>query len=147
MLIVSLPLLSYLLCTYAQLCLFIQGMYCHEFDFCEKVKERLRSADDYQAFLKCLHIYSTEIITRKELQSLVWTLCESPFSVYLGLYNYYRILTYQTFLVSSYFQKFSVFSISPCFHIHYLFMLLILVGFTIHSFLIERHYFSCVHNP
>ncbi|XP_047939077.1 paired amphipathic helix protein Sin3-like 2 isoform X3 [Salvia hispanica] len=48
-----------------------KSMYSHEFDFCEKVKERLRSADDYQAFLKCLHIYSTEIITRKELQSLV----------------------------------------------------------------------------
>ncbi|KAL0395669.1 UNVERIFIED_CONTAM: Paired amphipathic helix protein Sin3-like 2 [Sesamum calycinum] len=47
------------------------GTYSHEFSFCEKVKERLRSADDYQAFLKCLHIYSTEIITRKELQSLV----------------------------------------------------------------------------
>ncbi|KAI3452368.1 hypothetical protein Pfo_009033 [Paulownia fortunei] len=49
----------------------LKSMYSHEFTFCEKVKERLRSADDYQAFLKCLHIYSTEIITRKELQSLV----------------------------------------------------------------------------
>ncbi|KAL0461660.1 UNVERIFIED_CONTAM: Paired amphipathic helix protein Sin3-like 2 [Sesamum latifolium] len=48
-----------------------KSTYSHEFSFCEKVKERLRSADDYQAFLKCLHIYSTEIITRKELQSLV----------------------------------------------------------------------------
>ncbi|PIN14518.1 Histone deacetylase complex, SIN3 component [Handroanthus impetiginosus] len=48
-----------------------KSMYSYEFSFCEKVKERLRSADDYQAFLKCLHIYSTEIITRKELQSLV----------------------------------------------------------------------------
>ncbi|KAL2523463.1 Paired amphipathic helix protein Sin3-like 2 [Forsythia ovata] len=47
------------------------SMYSQEFAFCEKVKERLRSADDYQAFLKCLHIYSTEIITRKELQSLI----------------------------------------------------------------------------
>ncbi|KAK4477405.1 hypothetical protein RD792_016626, partial [Penstemon davidsonii] len=49
----------------------LKSMYSHEFTFCEKVKEKLRSADDYQAFLKCLHIYSTEIITRKELQSLV----------------------------------------------------------------------------
>ncbi|KAK6153046.1 hypothetical protein DH2020_012685 [Rehmannia glutinosa] len=48
-----------------------KSTYSHEFIFCEKVKERLCSADDYQAFLKCLHIYSTEIITRKELQSLV----------------------------------------------------------------------------
>lgn len=54
-------------------CFILSGMYSHEFTFCEKVKERLRSADDYQAFLKCLHIYSTEIITRKELQSLVWS--------------------------------------------------------------------------
>ncbi|EYU34691.1 hypothetical protein MIMGU_mgv1a0002561mg, partial [Erythranthe guttata] len=48
-----------------------KSMYSQEFSFCEKVKERLSSADDYQAFLKCLHIYSTEIITRTELQSLV----------------------------------------------------------------------------
>nr|XP_016440570.1 PREDICTED: paired amphipathic helix protein Sin3-like 3 [Nicotiana tabacum] len=47
-------------------------MYCQEFSFCEKVKERLQSPADYQAFLKCLHLYSTEIISRKELQSLLW---------------------------------------------------------------------------
>ncbi|KAA8530290.1 hypothetical protein F0562_004999 [Nyssa sinensis] len=49
----------------------LKSMYNQEFIFCEKVKERLRGSDDYQAFLKCLHIYSTEIITRKELQGLV----------------------------------------------------------------------------
>ncbi|KAI3793967.1 hypothetical protein L1987_36591 [Smallanthus sonchifolius] len=49
----------------------IKSLYSHEFTFCENVKNRLRNPDDYQAFLKCLHIYSTEIITRKELQSLV----------------------------------------------------------------------------
>ncbi|XP_069149570.1 paired amphipathic helix protein Sin3-like 2 isoform X4 [Solanum lycopersicum] len=49
----------------------VKNMYSQEFTFCERVKERLRSPTDYQAFLKCLHIYSTEIITRKELQSLV----------------------------------------------------------------------------
>ncbi|XP_059670241.1 paired amphipathic helix protein Sin3-like 2 isoform X2 [Cornus florida] len=49
----------------------LKSIYNQEFIFCEKVKERLHSSDDYQAFLKCLHIYSTEIITRKELQSLV----------------------------------------------------------------------------
>lgn len=49
----------------------MSGIYNQEITFCEKVKERLRNPDDYQAFLKCLHIYSTEIITRKELQSLV----------------------------------------------------------------------------
>ncbi|XP_076908642.1 paired amphipathic helix protein Sin3-like 2 [Bidens hawaiensis] len=49
----------------------IKSLHSHEFTFCENVKSRLSSSEDYQAFLKCLHIYSTEIITRKELQSLV----------------------------------------------------------------------------
>ncbi|XP_071731094.1 paired amphipathic helix protein Sin3-like 2 isoform X2 [Rutidosis leptorrhynchoides] len=49
----------------------LKSMYSQEFTFCEKVKDRLRNQEDYQAFLKCLHIYSTEIITRKELRSLV----------------------------------------------------------------------------
>nr|XP_043616510.1 paired amphipathic helix protein Sin3-like 2 isoform X2 [Erigeron canadensis] len=49
----------------------LKSMYSQEFTFCEKVKDRLRNQDDYQAFLKCLHIYSTEIITKKELQSLI----------------------------------------------------------------------------
>lgn len=58
--------------------LMLPAVYSQEFSFCEKVKERLRNPDDYQAFLKCLHIYSTEIITRKELQSLVGVF-ELPF--------------------------------------------------------------------
>ncbi|KAI3729079.1 hypothetical protein L6452_17727 [Arctium lappa] len=37
----------------------------------EKVKERLSNADDYEAFLKCIAHYCTEIITRPQLQSLV----------------------------------------------------------------------------
>lgn len=49
----------------------LKSIYNQEFGFCEKVKERLNDEEDYQAFLKCLNIYSTEIITRKELQSLV----------------------------------------------------------------------------
>lgn len=49
----------------------LTGMYNQEFIFCEKVKEKLCSMDDYQAFLKCLHIYSKEIISRSELQTLV----------------------------------------------------------------------------
>ncbi|PWA44006.1 SIN3-like 2 [Artemisia annua] len=49
----------------------LKSMYSKELAFCEKVKDRLRNQEDYQAFLKCLHIYSTEIITRKELQGLV----------------------------------------------------------------------------
>lgn len=51
------------------------AMYNQEFVFCEKVKEKLRHSDGYQEFLKCLHIYSKEIITRTELQSLVQYTC------------------------------------------------------------------------
>ncbi|RXH69830.1 hypothetical protein DVH24_007086 [Malus domestica] len=50
---------------------YAKSMYGQEFAFCEKVKEKLRNPEDYQEFLKCLHIYSKEIITRSELQSLV----------------------------------------------------------------------------
>ncbi|XP_061360798.1 paired amphipathic helix protein Sin3-like 4 isoform X1 [Gastrolobium bilobum] len=49
----------------------LKSMYSQELAFCEKVKEKLRNPDDYQEFLKCIHIYSNEIITRQELQSLV----------------------------------------------------------------------------
>ncbi|WJX65521.1 hypothetical protein P8452_50176 [Trifolium repens] len=41
------------------------------FSFCEKVKEKLSSAEDYQAFLKCLNIFSNGIIRRNDLQNLV----------------------------------------------------------------------------
>ncbi|GLT33331.1 hypothetical protein SLA2020_079300 [Shorea laevis] len=56
----------------------LKSMYNQGFIFCEKVKERLcssdecqRNTDDYQAFLKCLHIYSNGIIKRNELQNFV----------------------------------------------------------------------------
>ncbi|CAL0317223.1 unnamed protein product [Lupinus luteus] len=49
----------------------LKSMYSQAFSFCEKVKEKLSSADDYQAFLKCLHIFSNGIIKRTDLQNLV----------------------------------------------------------------------------
>ncbi|KAF6159836.1 hypothetical protein GIB67_032920 [Kingdonia uniflora] len=50
----------------------LKGTHNQEFVvFCEKVKEKLHNADVYQQFLKCLHIYNTEIITKSELQSLI----------------------------------------------------------------------------
>ncbi|XP_024185747.1 paired amphipathic helix protein Sin3-like 2 isoform X3 [Rosa chinensis] len=49
----------------------LKSKYSQAFGFCEKVKERLCSQDDYQAFLKCLHIYSNGIIKRNDLQNLV----------------------------------------------------------------------------
>lgn len=48
----------------------VKSVYTQEFNFCEKVKEKLQP-DTYQEFLKCLHIYSKEIITRTELKNLV----------------------------------------------------------------------------
>ncbi|XP_039159223.1 paired amphipathic helix protein Sin3-like 2 isoform X2 [Eucalyptus grandis] len=49
----------------------LKSMYNQGFIFCEKVKERLCSSDDYQAFLKCLHMYSSDIIRKNDLQNLV----------------------------------------------------------------------------
>ncbi|XWS30312.1 hypothetical protein CRYUN_Cryun24cG0106200 [Craigia yunnanensis] len=49
----------------------LKSMCNQGFVFCEKVKERLCSSDDYQAFLKCLNIYSNGIIKRNDLQNLV----------------------------------------------------------------------------
>ncbi|XP_042451833.1 paired amphipathic helix protein Sin3-like 3 isoform X1 [Zingiber officinale] len=48
----------------------LKSVYNQEFNFCEKVKEKLHP-DTYQEFLKCLHIYSQEIVTRTELKNLV----------------------------------------------------------------------------
>lgn len=62
------------------------GMYGQEFAYCDKVKEKLRNPDDYQEFLKCLHIFSKEIITRSELQSLVRRACNIDI-------NFYHLLT------------------------------------------------------
>lgn len=42
-----------------------------QYPFFDKVKSRLRSPHTYQEFLKCLNIFSQEIISRGELQSLV----------------------------------------------------------------------------
>lgn len=49
----------------------VKSMYSQEFTFFERVKEKLCSGDDYQEFLRCLHLYTKEIITRSELQALV----------------------------------------------------------------------------
>ncbi|KAE8706253.1 Paired amphipathic helix protein Sin3-like 2 [Hibiscus syriacus] len=48
-----------------------KSMFNQGFIFCEKVKEKLCSSDEYQAFLKCLNIYSNGIIKRNDLQNLV----------------------------------------------------------------------------
>nr|XP_024382615.1 paired amphipathic helix protein Sin3-like 4 isoform X2 [Physcomitrium patens] len=49
----------------------VKGEIGVQYPFFDKVKARLRSRDTYQEFLKCLNIFSQEIITRAELQSLV----------------------------------------------------------------------------
>lgn len=71
--------------------LFDIGMYSKELAFCEKVKDRLRNQEDYQAFLKCLHIYSTEIITRKELQGLVSIFMLTLKNGYRQLFSFIRL--------------------------------------------------------
>ncbi|KAJ3685975.1 hypothetical protein LUZ61_015139 [Rhynchospora tenuis] len=48
----------------------LKSAYPHEFEYCERVKEKLHPST-YQEFLKCLHIYSQEIINRGELKNLV----------------------------------------------------------------------------
>lgn len=42
-----------------------------ELTFFEKVKAKLRSRDGYQDFLKCLNLYTQEVISKNELTSLV----------------------------------------------------------------------------
>ncbi|KAJ7970915.1 Paired amphipathic helix SIN3-like protein [Quillaja saponaria] len=49
----------------------LKSMYNQPLSFFERVKERLGSLDDYQAFLKCINIYSNGIIKRNDLQNLV----------------------------------------------------------------------------
>ncbi|XWS34893.1 hypothetical protein CRYUN_Cryun21dG0076100 [Craigia yunnanensis] len=49
----------------------MKSVYNQEFAFCDKVKGKLRNPDHYQEFLRCLHLYSNEVISRTELQSLV----------------------------------------------------------------------------
>ncbi|XP_042379582.1 paired amphipathic helix protein Sin3-like 5 isoform X1 [Zingiber officinale] len=45
-------------------------VYTREFNFCEKVKDKVHP-DTYQEFLKCLDMYSKEIIMRTELKNVV----------------------------------------------------------------------------
>ncbi|XP_009765634.1 paired amphipathic helix protein Sin3-like 3 isoform X1 [Nicotiana sylvestris] len=53
---------------------FEHSMQDHGFAYCERVKERLQDIGDRNQFFKCLHIYSKEIVTRPQLQSLVSSL-------------------------------------------------------------------------
>ncbi|KHN13457.1 Paired amphipathic helix protein Sin3-like 3 [Glycine soja] len=49
----------------------LKSMCSPVFGYLEKVKEKLQNPEVFQEFLKYLYIYSMEIITRQELQSLV----------------------------------------------------------------------------
>ncbi|MCL7045323.1 hypothetical protein MKW94_001128 [Papaver nudicaule] len=42
--------------------------------FCQEVKKKLQNSDDYKVFLKCLHIYSKEIISANDLKDMVASL-------------------------------------------------------------------------
>tara|TARA_B100001142_G_C14346217_1_gene660105 strand:- start:2091 stop:5489 length:3399 start_codon:yes stop_codon:yes gene_type:complete len=43
-----------------------------ELAFFEKVKSRLRSREAYNELIKCLNIFNSEVISKMELQSLIW---------------------------------------------------------------------------
>ena len=43
-----------------------------ELQFFERVKARLRNRDTYQEFLKCLHLFNQDIISKMELRGLVY---------------------------------------------------------------------------
>ena len=43
-----------------------------ELQFFERVKARLRNRDTYQEFLKCLHLFNQDVISKMELRGLVY---------------------------------------------------------------------------
>lgn len=49
----------------------MRGQLAKELGFLDKVKTRLRSKEQYGDFLKCLNMYSQEIISKQELVQLV----------------------------------------------------------------------------
>ncbi|XP_071927968.1 paired amphipathic helix protein Sin3-like 3 [Coffea arabica] len=53
-----------------------QGMQGQALAFREKVKERLLNSDYYREFLRCLHNYGNEIITKSQLENQVANLLE-----------------------------------------------------------------------
>lgn len=55
---------------------FEHSMQDHGFAYCERVKERLQDMGDRKQFFKCLHIFSREVVTRTQLQSLVSSLLQ-----------------------------------------------------------------------
>ena len=46
--------------------------FAKELQFFERVKQRLRNKEVYQEFLKCLHIFNQDVITKMELRGLVY---------------------------------------------------------------------------
>ena len=63
------------MCIYTKFILSLAGVYTQEFNFCERVMEKLHP-ETYREFLNCLHIYSKEIITRTKPKNLArfWSL-------------------------------------------------------------------------
>lgn len=76
--VLSIELLSFVSMLFNMISLIFSDSCSKGFTFCEKVKESLQSPADYLSFLNSLRIYSTETITRNELQSLVCLSCIAP---------------------------------------------------------------------
>ena len=66
--------------------LFVMTGHVQELAFVDRVKAKLKTSE-YQEFLRCLNLFSNEIISQPELQSLVCFLCkiEEDYGTYLSL--------------------------------------------------------------
>ena len=55
-----------------------------ELSFFERVKARLRNRESYNELIKCLNIFNSEVISKMELQSLVWDILGRHPDLYSG---------------------------------------------------------------
>ena len=55
-----------------------------ELAFFERVKARLRNRESYNELIKCLNIFNSEVISKMELQSLVWDIIGRYPDLYSG---------------------------------------------------------------
>ena len=59
-----------------------------ELTFFEKVKTRLRNRETYNELIKCLNIFNSEVISKMELQSLVWDILGRYPDLYSGFCDF-----------------------------------------------------------
>ena len=59
-----------------------------ELTFFEKAKTRLRNRETYNELIKCLNIFNSEVISKMELQSLVWDILGRYPDLYSGFCDF-----------------------------------------------------------